>query len=89
MAKKFDYRRMKPIWYFVGLILVSMGVVINLTGIYDLFRGGEGDKVLGSLHPNIWWGELMAVVGGLFIFFNRKAASADRAPVKTTRKKHA
>jgi hypothetical protein len=82
MAQKFDYAKMKPIWYFVGLILVSMGAVINVTGLYDLFSKTGADKVLGQLHTNIWWGELMVVVGAAFILFNRKPkpSAAKRAP---------
>ena len=89
MAKKPDYRRMKPIWYFVGLILAAMGSVINLTGIIDLIRGGGGDRVLGSLHASIWWGELMAIVGLLFIYFNRKAAPAKKSAANAAKKKNA
>jgi len=89
MAKKPDYQRMKPIWYFVGLILVTMGAVINLAGLADLFRAGGGEKVLGSLHANIWWGELMVIVGALFVYFNRKTRPADKAQARTARKKNA
>lgn len=77
MAKRIDYLRMKPIWYFVGLILVSMGAVINLSGLYDLLLNAGPEKVLGNLHANIWWGELMVVVGALFIIFNRKGAASE------------
>jgi hypothetical protein len=83
MAQRIDYRRMKPIWYFVGLILVSMGAVINLTGVADLFTGRGGEKVLGFLHANVWWGELMVVAGALFIIFNRKKGEV---PAKKNRK---
>lgn len=91
MPKKVDYQRMKPIWYFVGLILVSMGAIINLSGLYDLFRNAGQEKVLGYLHTNIWWGELMVVVGALFVIFNRKTgvASAGGTRAKGNRKRHA
>ncbi len=84
MAHKVDYTKMKPIWYFVGLILLSMGLVINLTGIYDLFSQTGSEKVLGGLHTNVWWGELMAFAGVAFVFFNRKPRTA---PAKKPRKK--
>ena len=91
MPKKVDYQRMKPIWYFVGLILISMGAIINLSGLYDLLRNTGQDKVLGYLRTNIWWGELMVVVGALFVIFNRKAgvASAGETQAKGNRKRHA
>ncbi len=88
MPKKVDYQRMKPIWFFVGLILISMGGVINLSGLYDLFHRAGGEKTLGYLHTNVWWGELMVIVGAVFIIFNRKprgerAAGRAKARVKT------
>jgi hypothetical protein len=90
MPKKVDYLRMKPIWYFVGLILISMGAVINLSGLYDLFHRAGGEKTLGYLHTNVWWGELMVVVGALFVIFNRKPRAArPAARVKGRAKSHA
>jgi len=80
MAEQIDYAKMKPIWYFVGLILVSMGAVINLTGLYDLFSNTGSGKVLGQLHTNIWWGELMVIVGAAFIIFNRKPKDSPANP---------
>ena len=56
---------MKPIWYFVGLILLSMGVIIFLTGIYLLISPSQHETVLSNIHPNIWWGAIMMVFGGI------------------------
>ncbi|HTX19914.1 MAG TPA: hypothetical protein VMG34_14765 [Bacteroidota bacterium] len=59
---------MKPIWYFVGLILLVIGVLILLTGIYQLFNPPETKTVLGETHPDIWWGALMSLFGlGMFL----------------------
>jgi hypothetical protein len=54
---------MKPIWYFVDLIL--------LTGISMLAFGVKSPTALASLHPNIWWGAIMVVTGAVFFFKNR------------------
>jgi hypothetical protein len=62
---------MKPIWYFVGLILLSMGSVVLLAGLYILVVSKEAHTALGQLHPNIWWGAIMVVVGGVFFFLHR------------------
>jgi hypothetical protein len=64
---------MKPIWYFVGLILLSMGFIVLLTGLYILFASKETHTVLGELYPDIWWGVIMMIVGGAFFFFHRNA----------------
>jgi hypothetical protein len=64
---------MKPIWYFVGLILLSMGFIVFLTGLYILFVSKGPHTLLGELHPNIWWGVIMMIVGWAFFFFHRNA----------------
>lgn len=62
---------MKPIWYFVGLILLSMGALIFLTGLYLLVNPPSAQTVLASTHPNLWWGGIMTAAGALFIIKNR------------------
>jgi hypothetical protein len=68
-----NVKKMKPIWFFVGLILLVMGAVILATGVYDLVRHVESGKVLAHLHPAVWWGGLMTLFGLLFVFLNRRA----------------
>jgi hypothetical protein len=62
---------MKPIWYFVGLILFIIGIIVLLTGLYMFLSQTETKSVLGELYPNIWWGALMVVVGFIFIIKNK------------------
>ncbi len=64
--------KMKPIWYFVGLILLVMGGIIMLTGIYLLFVPSTEKTVLANTHPDIWWGALMVLFGGFMFFKTRK-----------------
>ncbi|NOX38205.1 MAG: hypothetical protein GXO78_11805 [Calditrichaeota bacterium] len=61
---------MKSIWYFVGLVLITMGAIIFLTGLYIWMGGLQTQTVLHHLHPNIWWGGLMILSG--ILFFIRK-----------------
>ena len=62
---------MRPIWYFVGLILSIMGFIILVTGIYMFAANTETKSVLSDLHPNIWWGAIMVVVGGIYVIKNK------------------
>jgi hypothetical protein len=62
---------MKPIWYFVGLILLVIGSIIFITGLYFLFSPQETNPVLGELYTNIWWGALMIVVGFIYVLKNK------------------
>jgi len=66
-----EQKKMKPIWYFVGLVLLTMGVLVFLTGIFMLVFGVRSPTALASLHPNIWWGAIMIVAGVVFFFKNR------------------
>ena len=61
---------MKPIWYFVGLLLVTFGIIIFLTGIYFLFNPSTHTTVLGEIHPSIWWGAIMIIAGVIFLIKN-------------------
>lgn len=62
---------MKPIWFFVGLILLIMGGIIVLTGIYFIINPSADKKVLSSLHPDLWWGAIMVVVGLIYVIKNK------------------
>lgn len=63
---------MKPIWYFVGLILSIMGGIILISGIVNLVNPPESKIVLSEKHPDIWWGAIMLVVGIIYVIRNRK-----------------
>jgi hypothetical protein len=71
MAK--EIKKMKPIWYFVGLILLIMGAVILLAGIYGLFFETKEITFLAKVHPNIWWGGFMVIIGLVFLVANKNA----------------
>lgn len=62
---------MKPIWYFVGLILMSMGAVIFFNGIYLYFHPPVIKTVLSETHPSLWWGIVMTLFGAVLFFKNR------------------
>lgn len=60
--------KMKPIWFFVGLILMIIGGLIFISGIYQLIVPPTKITVLGQTHPNIWWGLIMMAFGGVMYF---------------------
>ncbi len=64
--------KMKPIWFFVGLILLVMGGIIFLTGIFQIIFPSERVTVLSETHPNIWWGAVMFLFGGFMFWKTRK-----------------
>jgi hypothetical protein len=55
-----------PVWFFVGVILLIYGVLILATGIYEFAH--PPSTVLSNLHPSIWWGALLVVIGGIYVY---------------------
>ena len=67
-----ETKKMKPIWYFVGLMLLAMGAVVIASGIYLYLNPGTTKTVLADLHPDLWCGAVMIVAGAIFLLVNRK-----------------
>jgi hypothetical protein len=63
---------MKPIWFFVGLILMVIGGIVFVSGIYQFFDPPSTKTVLADTHPSIWWGALMVAAGNLLFWRTRK-----------------
>ena len=57
---------MIPVWVFVGALLLTYGVVILATGFYELSH--PPSTVLANLHPAIWWGSLLVVIGSVYLY---------------------
>jgi len=51
------------IWFLIGLQLSIYGVLIVGAGIYGFYYPSEQPTVLENLHPAIWWGAIMLVLG--------------------------
>jgi FtsH-binding integral membrane protein len=64
---------MKSIWYFVGLVLISMGGLVFLAGVLDMISPPARITVLAELHTSLWWGLVMLVVGVVFYLSSRKS----------------
>jgi hypothetical protein len=65
---------MKPIWYFVGLILLAMGAIVIISGIFIIVNPPIQKTVLIQTNPNIWWGSIMMLAGLIFLLKNRKVS---------------
>ena len=58
--------RMVPVWFFVGVILLIYGGLILATGLYEFSHPPA--TVLANLHPAVWWGALLTIVGGVYVY---------------------
>jgi hypothetical protein len=57
-----------PIWFFIGVLLASYGILILGVGTAALFRPSERSSVaLPQLHLQIWWGAGMLLFGLFFV----------------------
>jgi FtsH-binding integral membrane protein len=54
------------IWFFVGIALLVTGLLICGAGAYELFHPPAQKVVLYKLHANLWWGALLALIGGVY-----------------------
>jgi hypothetical protein len=54
------------IWFFTGVSLAVNGLIILVTGLYELASPPEHPVVLADLHANVWWGALLLILGLFF-----------------------
>jgi hypothetical protein len=62
-----ERKDMLSIWLFIGLLLLVYGAIIMGAGIWELFVPPANPTVLADLHPSLWWGALLLVLGGVFV----------------------
>jgi uncharacterized membrane protein HdeD (DUF308 family) len=62
---------MKSIWYLVGLILLAIGILVFIAGLFNLSNPADKNIRLAYLHTNIWWGALIIITGVIYIVKNK------------------
>ena len=64
------------VWFFIGTLLATYGVLILGSGIYGLFVPLNHTVAMSHLHIGIWWGSGMLLFGvGYIIRFRPKRKS--------------
>ncbi|HKF03540.1 MAG TPA: hypothetical protein VKB49_14580 [Candidatus Sulfotelmatobacter sp.] len=51
------------IWFFTGICLGVNGLLIFITGIYEIANPPANKVALYDLHANVWWGGFLLVLG--------------------------
>ena len=64
--------KMKSIWYVVGLMMLVMGGLVFVAGILNLVNPPAQKTILSEIHPEIWWGGIIILFGGILFFSHRK-----------------
>lgn len=55
------------IWFIIGTLLLSYGIIIFISNIYDYFSPSTMHSiVLRELHFGIWWGIILVVIGLIY-----------------------
>jgi FtsH-binding integral membrane protein len=58
-----------PVWFFVGILLLVYGVLIFISGLAEWSH--PPDTVLSELHPAVWWGMLLMILGSVYCLIYR------------------
>ena len=71
-----EHKQMKPIWFFVGLILLIDGGIIFVTGIYLYLNPESVKTAMAHTYPNLWWGGIMMFFGVLLMLIKDRGEKA-------------
>jgi hypothetical protein len=58
---------MLPVWFFIGVLLATYGVIILFMALIDFNLPTE--VVLAQYHPGLFGGILLILIGGLYTFW--------------------
>jgi len=70
-------KRMVSIWFFVGLVLSTNGLIVIATGFYFLVVPNATARL--SHNPGLWWGAIMIAAGIVFLLIGARANRQDDA----------
>jgi FtsH-binding integral membrane protein len=62
-----------PVWFFIGATLLIYGVLI--LGNSLIYISQPPTTVLGELRPQIWWGAILILIGGVYVYLFRPGRS--------------
>jgi hypothetical protein len=58
-----------PVWFFVGLLLLTYGVLIFFSGLAEWHN--LPPTQLAEKHAPVWWGALMMIMGAVYVLMFR------------------
>jgi hypothetical protein len=64
-----DEQKQIPIWFFVGGLLLTYGVIIFAEGVHHLFvPQANAGLALQWVHADLWWGIVLIALGGFYVW---------------------
>jgi hypothetical protein len=58
---------MLPVWFFVGVLLTTYGVIILFVALVDFHR--PSGVALSQYHPDLFGGILLVLLGGIYTWW--------------------
>jgi len=55
------HHRMLPVWFFIGVLLLTYGIIILATSLIDLHHPTR--VVLAAYHAGVWGGVILTLLG--------------------------
>jgi hypothetical protein len=68
-----EKQRIIPVWFFVGLLVLTYGILILASGIREW--NSPPNVVLSNLRASVWWGGLLTVIGAVYVIAFRPGKS--------------
>ena len=62
-----------PVWFFVGVMLLLYGILIFVSGLVEWPHPPA--TVLSNLHAPVWWGALLTIIGGIYVYLYKPKKS--------------
>lgn len=60
-----ERKHMLPVWFFIGVLLFVYGIIILVTSLQEWSHPPA--VVLSNLHPGVWGGIILLVIGGFYV----------------------
>lgn len=60
-----ERQHMLPVWFFIGVLLFVYGIIILITALTEWSHPPA--VVLSSLHPGVWGGIILLLIGGFYV----------------------
>ncbi len=76
-----EQKQQIPIWFFIGILLAVYGVLIFVAGLYYGWVNPPAHQVVfADKHVDVWWGLLLAAIGGFYVLRFRPGRGSNQPP---------
>ena len=62
-----SHKGMISIWFFIGVLLLSYGIIITAASVYEIVIPPVHPVVLQNLHAGVYLGVLLLLIGIVYV----------------------